>query len=147
MAMPIRSAAANASSACLTSGITVTVVPSKDGAFWSLKLGQPTSVEVEDMIGGSDERYPVGTRIRWDFPARGEMPPVTLTWSDGGLKPARPSELDPDDPLRDIIYIGDKGKLMGERLIPESRMETYKKPAKTLEEKRAAKREKKQSRG
>ena len=34
--------------------------------------------------------------------------------------------------MGDIIYIGDKGKLMGERLIPESRMETYKKPPKTL---------------
>jgi hypothetical protein len=36
--MPSRSAAANASMACLTSGITVTVVPSNDGSFWSLFL-------------------------------------------------------------------------------------------------------------
>ena len=60
------------------------------------------------------------------------MPPLTLTWYDGGLKPPRPPELEPDDVMRDIIYIGDKGKLMGNRLIPESRMETYKLPAKTL---------------
>jgi hypothetical protein len=57
---------------------------------------------------------------------------VTLTWYDGGLKPPRPAELDADDPMRDVIYIGDKGKLMGERLIPDSRMESYKRPPKTL---------------
>ena len=54
-----------------------------DGAFWALKLGHPTSIEAEQMIGGSDERFPVGTRIRWDFAARGDMPPVKLYWYDG----------------------------------------------------------------
>ena len=41
-----------------------------DGVFWSLKLGHPLCVVAESVSGGSDERYPVGTRIRWDFPAR-----------------------------------------------------------------------------
>ncbi len=54
-----------------------------DGVFWALKLEHPTSVEVEEINGGSDERYPVGTRIRWDFPARGDMPPVKVYWYDG----------------------------------------------------------------
>ena len=99
--------------------------------FKALNLGHPISVEAS-ATKLSNETFPLGEIVRFDFPARGEMPPVTLTWSDGGLKPARPPELDPDDPMRDIIYIGDKGKLMGERLIPESHMETYKKPAKTL---------------
>ena len=40
------------------------------------------------------------------------------------MKPARPAELADDDPMLDIIYVGDQGKLMGDRLIPESRMET-----------------------
>ncbi|MCX6901782.1 MAG: Gfo/Idh/MocA family oxidoreductase [Verrucomicrobia bacterium] len=67
-----------------------------DGAFWALKLGQATSVETEEMLGGSDERYPVGTRIRWDFPARGDMPPVKLYWFDGKKKGAK-MELDAND--------------------------------------------------
>ncbi len=54
-----------------------------DGTFWALKLGYPTTVEAEQMIGGSDERYPIGTRIRWDFPSRGDMPPVKVFWYDG----------------------------------------------------------------
>ena len=32
-------------------------------------------------------------------PARGDMPPVTLNWYDGGLKPPTPKELGPADIL------------------------------------------------
>lgn len=54
-----------------------------DGVHWALKLGHPTMIECEHMLGGSDERYPLGTRIRWDFDARGAMPPVKVWWYDG----------------------------------------------------------------
>lgn len=54
-----------------------------DGAHWALKLGHPAAIELEEQNGGTAERYPVGTRIRWDFPARGTMPPVKLFWYDG----------------------------------------------------------------
>jgi len=54
-----------------------------DGAFWSLKLGHPDSVELEALTGGTDERCPVGSRIRWDCPARGDLPPVKVYWYDG----------------------------------------------------------------
>lgn len=99
--------------------------------FKALNLGHPVSVEAS-ATKLSTETYPLGEIVRFEFPARGQMPPVTINWYDGGLKPARPPELEDDDPMQDIIYIGDRGKLMGERLIPESRMESYKKPPKTL---------------
>jgi predicted dehydrogenase len=54
-----------------------------DGAVWALKLQWPTSVEAEQVLGGTDERYPVGTRVRYDFPARGDLPPVKVYWWDG----------------------------------------------------------------
>lgn len=54
-----------------------------DGAFWALKLEHPTSIEVEEIRGGTKERYPNGSRIRWEFPARGEMPPVKVLWYEG----------------------------------------------------------------
>jgi hypothetical protein len=38
------------------------------------------------MTGGSDDCYPVSTRIRWDFPAREGMEPVKLYWYDGLAK-------------------------------------------------------------
>src|SRR5712672_1241128 len=44
-----------------------------DGVYWALKCDHPTSIEVEQLRGGSDERYPAGCRVRWDVPARGDM--------------------------------------------------------------------------
>jgi predicted dehydrogenase len=54
-----------------------------DGVFWALKCGHPASIEVEQMRGGSDERYPLGARVRWDVPARSNMPPFKAYWHEG----------------------------------------------------------------
>jgi predicted dehydrogenase len=99
--------------------------------FKALNLGHPVSVE-GSATKLSQETYPLGEIVRFEFPARGPLPPVTLTWYDGGLKPFRPPEFDDDDVLQDVLYIGEQGKLMGNRLIPDSRMDEYKRPPKTL---------------
>jgi predicted dehydrogenase len=99
--------------------------------FKALRLGHPVSVEASSTKLGP-EIYPLGVIARFEFPARGEMPPVVLSWFDGGLKPPHPPELDPADRLEDTLYIGDQGKLMGQRLIPDSRMDSYRRPPKTL---------------
>lgn len=54
-----------------------------DGVFWALKVEHPSSIEVEEMRGGSKERYPTGGRIRWDIPARAGMPPLKIYWYEG----------------------------------------------------------------
>ena len=54
-----------------------------DGVYWALKIEHPTSIEVEYIRGGSDERYPTGSRIRWDVPARGDMPALKAYWYEG----------------------------------------------------------------
>ena len=59
-----------------------------DGVFWALKIEHPTSIEVEEQRGGSDERYPTGCRLRWDVPARGNMPPLKAYWYEGLKKDA-----------------------------------------------------------
>ena len=56
-----------------------------DGVFWALKLDHPDRIEAEQIYGGGDDRYPTGTRIRWDFPARGELPAVKAYWYDGRI--------------------------------------------------------------
>jgi predicted dehydrogenase len=55
-------------------------------AYWALKLGKPAAVELEEVNGGSDDYWPLGTRIRWDFPAREGLAPVKLYWHDGLAK-------------------------------------------------------------
>jgi predicted dehydrogenase len=68
-----------------------------DGVYWALKIDHPTSVEVETMRGGSDERLPMGSRVRWDIPARGDMPELKVFWYEG-LNPTATGR--PDGKLR-----------------------------------------------
>src|SRR6266851_9804716 len=49
----------------------------------ALRLGAPTSVECVQKEGKSDFMFPTKSVIRYDFPARGNMPPVKLFWYDG----------------------------------------------------------------
>ena len=49
----------------------------------ALKLGTPTSVECIKKEGTSAFQFPKSSVIRFDFPARGNMPPVKLYWHDG----------------------------------------------------------------
>jgi predicted dehydrogenase len=110
-----------------------------DGANWALKLGAASSVEVVDSGPVNSEMAPTWSIIRYQFPTREGMPPCTLTWYDGGKKPERPKEMESERfEQSGTIFIGDKGKIMcGEycgrpRLLPESSMADYKKPAQTI---------------
>lgn len=49
----------------------------------ALKLGAPTSVECLHQENTSDFQFPTASIIRFDFPARGDMPPVSIFWHDG----------------------------------------------------------------
>jgi predicted dehydrogenase len=49
----------------------------------ALRLGSPTSVECVMKEGTSDFQFPKKSLIRYDFPARGNMPPVKIFWHDG----------------------------------------------------------------
>src|SRR5207244_12563919 len=62
-----------------------------DTIFRVLKLEAPVSVEASSTERYS-ESYPQACIVHFNFPARGDMPPVTLTWYDGGLTPPRRSE-------------------------------------------------------
>ncbi len=99
--------------------------------FKALKLGHPTGIEASSTKHGG-EVYPDGVTAHFEFPARGELPPVTLHWYDGGLKPARPRELEANRAIGDTIYVGDRGTMMGYRLIPETKMKDFGRPPETL---------------
>jgi predicted dehydrogenase len=107
---------------------------SMDPVFRALKLGYPSSIEATCTLV-NNETYPVASRVTYEFPARGDMAPVTLHWYDGGMKPPRPPEL--EDGRRwdtnGLLYVGEKGKMLGSRLIPETRQKEYGKPPKKLE--------------
>ncbi len=112
-----------------------------DPVFWALKLGTPTSVEASSTPFTEDSP-PVASIVRYQFPARGDMPAVKMHWYDGGLIPPRPEELEPGRRMgidnNGVIFVGDKGKLMcgcyaeSPRLIPETKMKAYQLPDKTI---------------
>jgi predicted dehydrogenase len=104
-----------------------------DHPFWALNLGIPTSVQASSTPY-NDEFWPQGEIITYEFAARGYMPPVTVTWVDGGLRAPRPPELEDGRQVSSALYLGDKGILMhgdyggSPRLIPETAMQAYVRP-------------------
>lgn len=121
-----------------------------DPIYWALKLGHPESVEATSstQLDPSDnwkkkvnnETYPRASAYHYNFPARGDMPPVKLHWYDGGLLPQIPDIFEADRKLRENggLLIGEKGIIMyndsGESpvIIPEARRKEYKMPDKTI---------------
>jgi predicted dehydrogenase len=105
-----------------------------DPVFWALDLVYPESIEAQPAEF-NNETYPEATRVRWEFPARGELPPVTVTWYDGVNRPFLPKELESGRKLPNEggIYYGEKGTILaphmgGPRLIPESKMKGFEAP-------------------
>jgi len=120
-----------------------------DGAFWALRLAEADTFTVEpDVEGATPETWPKAETLRYRFPARGDMPPVVLTWYDGGRRPPRPKEFPPTRPTvgsNGTLFVGEKGKLTfggltagtnpgqaGPRFVPESLGDTYQRPKQTI---------------
>ena len=83
--------------------------------FRALKLEYPTEIEAE-CSGLTKEMYPTSSKIRFEFPARGDQPPVTLWWHDGGNKPPKEVTANVVSLLDQVsgsgcILVGDKGEL------------------------------------
>jgi len=121
-----------------------------DAAFSALKLNYPSSVEacVSEILNPSDnwakmenrETFPPASVVHYRFPARENMPPVEMIWYDGGLMPPHPDEMESGRPMprNGLLFVGEKGKILrgnpdeAPRLIPETAMQAYTPPAKTL---------------
>lgn len=123
-----------------------------DVAFWALDLKYPESVEgsistywpdLWKRLEPRNENFPRSTIVRYRFPARGELPPVRLSWWDGGMMPARPPELEPDDQMGDsdggLMFHGDRGLLIcgcfgrSPRVFPEEKMRSLPQKPQTIE--------------
>ena len=112
-----------------------------DPVYWSLKLGYPIGVRsISTPV--NNETAPISSMVEYKFPARGDLPPVTFTWYDGGLTPTLPDELGIGRRMGDAsggaLLIGDKGKIVcgcygkSPRLLPDSLMQEVGKPPKMI---------------
>jgi predicted dehydrogenase len=106
---------------------------SLDPVFRALKLKYPTSLQAVSTLVNT-ETYPSGSIVRYEFPARKNMPPVSLTWYDGGLRPMRIPELEDGVQMGagGTLYVGDKGKILDDKIFPLSLREAYKVPVPSI---------------
>jgi predicted dehydrogenase len=106
-----------------------------DTVFRALKLGPPTSVEAS-CTERYDETFPQASIIHFDFPARGALPPVRLTWYDGGLRPPAPDGLGGEEGLdkEGLLFVGERGAILagfsgrGPRLLAGAKREAPERP-------------------
>lgn len=107
-----------------------------DLPFWALDLKYPTSIEATAPSPVHPECTPTDMIVKYEFPARGALPPVQLTWYDGNAKPKQLQELGLEKQGAGNLFIGKEGMLYanyGEyQLLPQSKFADFKAPAPTI---------------
>ncbi len=113
-----------------------------DGVFWALKLGRAKKFTIEclEQTGGSKEMFPQDNHLRWQFPARGDLPAVTVNSYDHQW-PAFVKELEKQHGVKlggGTVYVGDKGVMVtgtygdNPRILPKDRHDAFPPPRKTI---------------
>jgi predicted dehydrogenase len=104
-----------------------------DLPFWVLDLKYPTACEAEGPEV-DPETCPLGLVVRYDFPARGEQPPVKLTWHDGNRIPKEVAGQ--KVPGNGVMFVGRDGMLFadygGYRLFPAEKFAGFKPPPQSI---------------
>jgi predicted dehydrogenase len=101
--------------------------------FPVLNLGHPVSVHASSTTV-FPETPPLAAIVTYEFPERKGMPPVKLIWYEGGIMPSRPEELQDDEemPANGTLFVGDRGKILNDKVIPENKRKEAKKLKNTL---------------
>lgn len=106
-----------------------------DLPFWALNLRAPETVGAEGPPV-HPESCPEWLIVRYTFPARGEMPPVTLTWYNGDKRPPYFSEGQLPEWGNGTLFVGEKGFLLADYnrhlLLPAYRFESWTRPPQTI---------------
>jgi predicted dehydrogenase len=106
-----------------------------DLPFWALKLRHPTKVHAQGPPV-HPETAAVSLEVAYEFPARGKLPPVTLTWADGGKKPKILAERKVPEWGNGVLFVGEKGMLLADYgrhlLLPEKDFKDFTPPKKTI---------------
>ena len=107
-----------------------------DLAFWALQLHHPTRVRAAgppvDPVA-----TPAWLVVDYEFPARGDLPPVKLTWYDSGRRPERLATLKtadgkPVDFRSGQLFVGSAGMILSDYsrhlLLPADKFADFKPP-------------------
>lgn len=106
-----------------------------DLPFWALNLASPETVEAEGPTP-HPETTPEHLIVRYQFPARGDAPPVKVTWYDGGKRPEKLKETGVTRWGDGVLFVGDKGMLLADYtrrvLLPRDEFKDYEPPKPTI---------------
>jgi predicted dehydrogenase len=108
-------------------------------ACMALQLFDPISVEAEvdpEWTGDARiESFPKWSVITFEFGPRGDLPPVTLKWYDGGKRPSESLHPGVKQGASGSLVVGEKGKIFSDNdyhgtytLLPKEGFEGYKIP-------------------
>ena len=108
-----------------------------DLPFWALQLRHPEKVATEGapVHAESAARWLI---VRYDFPARGQLPPVKLTWYDGGKRPELFAEGKLPKWGDGVLFVGSKGMLLADyvqhKLLPDAAFAGFVPPPRSIPE-------------
>jgi predicted dehydrogenase len=102
-----------------------------DLPFWALKLDAPRTIEAAGPPP-HPEIAPASMHVVYEYGARGELPPLTLTWYQGEDKPERWTSGEIPKWDNGVLFVGSKGMLLADygkhRLLPEKDFRDFKRP-------------------
>jgi predicted dehydrogenase len=82
-----------------------------DLPHWALELREPVTIEARgNVVHDGDNCVPDNLEVEYHHAARGELPPVHLTWYHGTKRPEEAQGLTELDSA--VLFEGDKGRLL-----------------------------------
>jgi len=101
-----------------------------DLAFWALDLKHPTTIEAHGPV--HPESAARWTIARQEYPSRGNLPPLTLHWYNGGPYPEWVKQKNIPQWGSAVLFVGSKGMLISDygrhQLLPENQFADFKRP-------------------
>jgi predicted dehydrogenase len=108
-----------------------------DLPHWALNLRQPTTVAAQGRVTyQGDNAMPDLLQVEYEYPARGDQPPVHLTWYHGVSGPDLNGKVRHAGYPNGVLFEGAKGSLIADygkhRLLPEDRFKDFRPPPQTI---------------
>jgi hypothetical protein len=106
-----------------------------DLPFWALKLDAPKAVEARGPAP-HPELAPASMSATFEYAARGVLPPVTVTWYQGVLKPPLWEQGQVPRWENGVLFRGTRGMLLADYgkhvLLPEKEFANFQRPPRTI---------------
>ena len=104
-----------------------------DLPFWALKLRPPTHCQATGPKL-HPETCPLGLKVEYQFPKRGKLAPVKLTWYDGTMIPRQVAGQ--RVPGSGVMFVGTEGQMFADygryKLYPQDKFKSFQPPKQTI---------------